>query len=93
MQIRKTKLINYTIFKTNHVVYEFRVSIVFPLVSRGNHSRDRWFVGPTGLFHDGFGLNTPLLLCETAVVVVAPFCISLSGGEEFGSFCGILLHH
>ena len=40
-----------------------------------------------------FRIYAPLLLGETAVVVVAPLCILLSGREEFCCLCRILLHY
>ena len=45
------------------------------------------------LLHFGIRLNAPLLLGETAVVVVTPLSVCLGGCEEFGSFGGILLHY
>ena len=40
-----------------------------------------------------FGINAPLLLSQTAVVVVAPLSVLLGGGEQFGCFCRVLLHY
>lgn len=38
-------------------------------------------------------VNTPLLACETAIVVVTPLSIFLGGSEEFFGFVRILLHN
>ena len=37
------------------------------------------------------GINAPLLLSETTIVIVAPASVVLGSVEEFFGFCGILL--
>ncbi len=47
-----------------------------------------WGLDGESVHFVGFGINTPLLAGQTAVVVVAPLGVGLGGSEEFGSFVG-----